>query len=109
MGYRSVTALLPNSEKTDPLPIPEVLLGALDISPNQSQSKWVGYLLQLSPKRDDSLEHQRIPLTFGVFNVDDKSLAALQIATTLSELRNVGIYKVTAQRIFVKYKYHAND
>jgi hypothetical protein len=106
--YQNVVALLPNSEKTDSLPIPEVLHDALDIPPRQSQCKWVGFLLQLPQKQDDSLEKERVAISFAALDVNDKFLAVLQIPMTLSELRTVGGYTIIEQRVFEKYKVHQN-
>jgi hypothetical protein len=102
--YKNVVALLPNSEKSNPLPALEVLHDALDIPPHQSQSRWVGVLLQLPQKRDDETENKFVSMSFAALDVNDKFLAVLQIPVTLSQLRTVGGYPVTMMQIATSYR-----
>jgi len=97
--YQNVNALLPNSGRTDSLPIDEVLHDALDISPHQSQSKWVGYVVQFPQYLDGMnlkkiLDNRQIPLFFCALDVNDKALAVVEIPTILHELKTVGTYPV---------------
>jgi hypothetical protein len=105
--YKNVAALLANSEQTNSLPIHEVLLGALDIPPHQSQCKWVGYYLELSPRQNAEIETEAVNISFFVRDIDDNFLAGLQIPVTLAKLRTVAPYYTTEMRGVHPLKWYA--
>jgi hypothetical protein len=86
------------------LPIAEVLHDALDIPPHQSQSKWVGYNIQLPEKQDKLTEEKQFPISVAALDVNDKFLVVLQIPMTLSELRTVGVHPIVEMLVFETYR-----
>lgn len=107
--YQKASALLPNHEKTEPFPIPELLLGAIDIPPHQSQNKWVAYFLDYQQAESVGLGDRNFPVYFAFHDVLEKPLGSpVEIQMTLATLKKIGGYSIESNKTFPGYKYRSH-